>query len=150
MLQGKEWETLSPAKQIPHAPPCTSALSIQSCSCSGVHAGFSVLSIPLGLLLVLKLLLKRKQDLFLQQRQNEWWKFIIWLKELSISYSLAEKWRGNIYWTGIIQMGVWLQVMRLFLAVMMLLKIEKCRTNIRKKSYNGRKGKKSHPWGYCK
>lgn len=46
--------------QIPPASPCISALSIQSCSWSGIHEGFLVLSIPLGLFLVLKLLLKRK------------------------------------------------------------------------------------------
>lgn len=146
---GKVWAMFSPSKQIPHVPHCTSALSIQSCFCSGIHAGFTILSVLLGILLVLNQLLNRKQDMFLQQRQTEWWKFIIRLKDLSIYYTLAKKLRGNIYWRGIIQMGVWLQVMRLFLAIIMLL-IEKRRTNIRKKTYNGRKGKKSYPLGYWK
>lgn len=144
---GKGWRMFSPAKQIPHAPPCTSALSIWSYSCSGIHAGFSVLFIPLGLLLVLKWLLKKNQDLLLQHRQTEWLKFIIRLKELSSKSLLLGQ---EIYWGEIIQMGVWLQVMRLFHAVIMLLKIKKCSTNITKKTYNGRKEEKSHPLGCCK
>lgn len=61
---------------------------------------------------------------------------------------LGQKMKRNNYWWGIVQKGVWVEVMSLFLAIIMLVKIEKYRTNIIKK--NWRKWAKRQPLGYCK